>query len=141
MAEVFRFPYCTFRRAVITYPCELKITRALPIKCVEAKQRKRRTYMTESGSEPILDWMRSVQPLPEVLGRVFDRVDRAEEGNFGDHKPVGEGVIELIIDFGPGYRIYVGIDQDEIILLWAGTKKTQQEDIEKAKRFWSDYNA
>jgi len=68
-------------------------------------------------------------------------LDRAEEGNFGDSEPVGGGVIELKIDFGPGYRVYVGIDGNEIILLWGGTKKTQQEDIQKAQSFWRDYNA
>jgi putative addiction module killer protein len=79
--------------------------------------------------------------LPQVLGRVFVRLKRAEQGNFGDHGSVGEGVIELRIDFGPGYRVYFGIDGDEIILLWGGTKKTQDEDIETAKEFWRDYNA
>jgi putative addiction module killer protein len=97
--------------------------------------------MTGSGSEPVLEWMSSVQHLPQVLGRVFDRLDRAEEGNFGDSEPVGGGVIEFKIDFGPGYRVYVGIDGDKIILLWGGTKKTQQDDIQKAQGFWRDYNA
>ena len=48
------------------------------------------------------------------------QLKRAEQGNFGDHGSVGEGVIELRIDFGPGYRLYLGIDGDEIILLWGG---------------------
>lgn len=85
--------------------------------------------------------MISVRQLPEVLGRVFERLDRAEEGNFGDHEKVREGVIELRIDFGPGYRVYLGIDGDEIILLWGGTKKTQDRDIKTAIEFWRDYNA
>jgi putative addiction module killer protein len=123
--------------------CEIKITSALPItiKCVDAKPRKRRTYKTEEDVEPILNWMKSVRHLPEVLGRVFARLDNAEAGNFGDHRAVGEGVIELRIDFGPGYRVYLGIDGDEIILLWGGTKKTQHVDIETAIGFWRDYHA
>lgn len=108
---------------------------------MDAKQRKRKTYKTQSGAEPFLDWLRSVRQLPEVLGRIFIRLKRAEEGNLGDCGPVGEGVIELRINFGPGYRVYLGIDGDKIILLWGGTKKTQDEDIKAAIGFWRDYNA
>lgn len=108
---------------------------------MEAKRRKRRTYKTGEDAEPFIDWCQSVRHLPEVLGRVFIRLKRAEEGNFGDHCPVGEGVIELRIDFGRGYRVYLGIDGDEIILLWGGTKQTQKDDIKIAKRFWGDYHA
>jgi putative addiction module killer protein len=108
---------------------------------VEARQRKRRTYKTEGGAEPFVGWLQSVRNPPAVLGRVFVRLKRAEQGNFGDHGSAGEGVIELRIDSGPGYRVYFGIDGDEIILLWGGTKKTQDEDIKTAKKFWRDYNA
>jgi len=108
---------------------------------VEAKHRKRKTYKTEAGTEPVLDWMRSIGHLPEVLGKIFERLDRAEEGNFGVHESVGQGVIELKIDFGPGYRVYLGIDGEEIILLWGGTKKTQDTDIKRARKYWEDYNA
>lgn len=108
---------------------------------MEAKQRKRRTYKTEGESEPFIDWMKSVRYLPEVIGRVLVRLKRAEEGNFGDHEAVGEGVIELRIDYGPGYRVYIGIDGDDIILLWGGNKRTQDDDIKKAKGFWRDYHA
>lgn len=65
-----------------------------------------------------------------------------ELGNFGDSKGVGEGVIEYRITFGPGYRIYYGRDGDElVILLIGGTKKRQQNDIEKAQEYLSDYKA
>ena len=76
-----------------------------------------------------------------MLGRVFVRLKRAEEGNFRDHRSIGAGVIELRIDFGPGYRVYLGIDGGEIILLWGGMKKTQDNDIKTAIEFWRDYNA
>lgn len=108
---------------------------------MEARQRKRRTYKTEGGREPFVDWLQGVRGLPQVVGKVLVRLKRAEQGNLGDHASVGEGVIELRIDFGPGYRVYFGIDGDEIILLWGGTKKTQDEDIRTAKEFWRDYNA
>jgi putative addiction module killer protein len=85
--------------------------------------------------------LRSIRNLPQVLGKAFVRLKRTEQGNLGDHGSVGEGVIEIRIDFGPGCRVYLGIDGDEIILLWGGTKKTQNEDIKTAKEFWRDYNA
>jgi putative addiction module killer protein len=54
---------------------------------------------------------------------------------------VGDGVHELKIDFGPGYRVYFAADGDSIILLYGGDKSTQVRDIVKAKEYWSDYNA
>jgi putative addiction module killer protein len=70
------------------------------------------------------------------------RLDRVEQGNLGVHRSVSEGVSELIIDFGPGYRIYFGQDGlDLVILLIGGTKRTQAKDIETAKAYWRDYNA
>jgi putative addiction module killer protein len=59
---------------------------------------------------------------------------------FGKRKSVGEGVTELILDFGPGYRIYIGeYGHKVIILLCGGDKSTQESDIKKAKRYWKDY--
>jgi len=63
-----------------------------------------------------------------------------ELGNFGDVKPVGRGVLERRIDFGPGFRIYFGQDGRKlIVLLVGGTKKRQQRDVEQAKAYWTDY--
>ena len=68
------------------------------------------------------------------------RVTRAEMGNLGDYHSVGQGVIELKIDFGPGYRVYAGLHGAEIIvLLCAGDKSSQQKDIAKAQNYWQDY--
>lgn len=61
-------------------------------------------------------------------------------GNLSNVKPVGRGVLEFKIDFGPGYRIYFGRNGDEVILLpGGGSKKGQQEDIARAKARWADY--
>ncbi len=61
-------------------------------------------------------------------------------GNFGDHKGVGKGVSELRIGFGPGYRVYYGLDgRNLVILLAGGTKRRQRRDIEKAQACWSAY--
>jgi putative addiction module killer protein len=69
----------------------------------------------------------------EVYGVVLTRLDRVEDGNFGDCAPVGSGVRELRIDFGPGYRVYFGEDGEFVILLGGGKKKTQGRDIATAK--------
>jgi putative addiction module killer protein len=68
------------------------------------------------------------------------RLDRLEQGNFGDCKPVGEGVMELRVDFGPGYRVYLAEDGPRIVLLLAGgDKSTQSRNIKAAKMYWNDY--
>jgi putative addiction module killer protein len=66
---------------------------------------------------------------------------RVEKGNLGNWRSVGNGVCELRFDIGPGYRVYFGQDGDLIVLLNGGTKKTQAQDIAKAKDYWRDYNA
>ena len=66
-------------------------------------------------------------------GRVFSRVERLLAGNAGDVRPVGEGVSELRIDYGPGYRVYfVRRGQALVILLAGGDKGSQDADIRKA---------
>ena len=63
-----------------------------------------------------------------------------ELGNLSNVRPVGSGVSEYRIDFGPGYRIYFGRDGDTLIILLAGgTKQRQQHDIEAAKALWREY--
>jgi putative addiction module killer protein len=65
---------------------------------------------------------------------------RLESGNFSNVKGVGGSVYEYRIDFGPGYRIYLGKDGDRlVILLGGGTKKRQPSDIEHARAYWQDY--
>lgn len=72
------------------------------------------------------------------------RLDRLAFGNAGDVKPVGQGVSELRIDYGPGYRVYFQQRGSTIILLLCGgDKRTQARDIEVAKRLaaeWSKEN-
>ena len=99
-------------------------------------------YETATGQAPAREWMDDIEACNKTLyGVISNRLDRVSDGNFGECEPVGEGVSELKIDVGPGYRIYFGIDGDFIILLLGGTKKTQSKDIKKSKEFWRDYNA
>ena len=76
----------------------------------------------------------------KTLRRIRGRLTRLELGNLGDFRSVGEGVNELRIHFGPGYRIYYGEAANTIILLLCGgDKSSQQRDIERAKTYWQDY--
>ncbi|MCL1468331.1 type II toxin-antitoxin system RelE/ParE family toxin [Argonema galeatum] len=76
-----------------------------------------------------------------VIGTLWiTGTERVELGNFGDCRSVGEGISELRINYGPGYRIYFGqLGTTIVLLLCGGDKSTQQEDITKAKEYWEEY--
>jgi len=72
--------------------------------------------------------------------RVTTALTRLAQGNFSSVKGVGAGVFESRIDFGPGYRVYLGKDGDVIVvLLGGGTKKRQNRDVADAQARWKDY--
>ena len=76
----------------------------------------------------------------QARARIRTRLDRLAMGNWGDHRALGGGVIELKIDWGPGYRVYVGkIGNILVLLLCGGDKRTQQQDIELAKNYLKEY--
>lgn len=79
-------------------------------------------------------WLRKLRDL-QALARIQIRIRRLSLGNSGDAKPLGEGVSELRIDYGPGYRVYFQKAGNLLVLLLiGGTKKTQDADIAKAKK-------
>ena len=95
-------------------------------------------YRDEQGSEPFIEWLESIRDKTSQA-RIRARLRRIELGNLGDHRSIGEGIFELRLQFGPGYRVYCGqIDEKIILLLAGGVKKTQQRDIIKAKHYWYD---
>lgn len=102
---------------------------------------KSQIYQDVSGERPFSDWLNLLKKKDRMAAAKIDtRIDRAETGNFGDHKPVREGVWELRIDYGPGYRAYYAIENGKIILLLiGGTKKTQDADIDRAIAYLQDY--
>lgn len=107
---------------------------------VEARKRHIKNYVSRRGRDCFHDWIRSVRD--RQTRQIFRiRLNRVMQGNLGDCRPVGDGVLELRIDFGPGYRIYFGEDADDVILLGGGEKSTQPVDIETAKQRWREYNA
>ena len=84
------------------------------------------------------EWFSELDAAPAA--RIDRYIRRMEFGNFGDSKSVGEGVRELRIDFGPGYRVYYGIDKGRIVLLLGGgTKRGQSRDIRNAIDRWTTY--
>jgi len=100
-----------------------------------------RIYQTKEKESPFEDWLDNLSDI-NSKARILQRIDRIELGNFGDCRPVGDGVHELRIDYGPGYRIYFGNDGKVlVILLCGGTKRRQEKDIKKAKEYWQDYKA
>ena len=96
-------------------------------------------YETQEGEVPFRAWLLAFKDAT-VRARIRTRMDRLLLGNFGDCKPVGGGVSELRLHFGPGYRVYFGIDHDaNIILLLGGDKSKQERDICRAQQFWADH--
>jgi putative addiction module killer protein len=80
-----------------------------------------------------------LQRLKDLTGKakILVRIKRAEAGNFGVVEPVGEGVYEMKIDFGPGYRVYYAREGSvTYLLLLGGDKSTQANDIKSAKNLW-----
>lgn len=108
---------------------------------MDAKPQTVELYLSNNGKCPYIDWFRSVRDQ-RAKQRVAARIRRLELGNFGDFKSVGKGVGELRIMHGPGYRIYYGCENDEVvILLIGGTKPTQEADIATAQHYWADWQA
>jgi putative addiction module killer protein len=97
-------------------------------------------YLRADGSSPFRTWFESLNDIAHA--RVTRYLTRLEQGNTSNVKAIGEGVSELKVDFGPGYRIYFGMDgRTVVILLGGGTKKRQDEDILSAQGAWRDYKA
>lgn len=96
-------------------------------------------YQDDKGKELFTEWL---DGLRDQRGRRFilRRIGKLEQGLYGDCRPVGEGVSELRIFFGPGYRVYFGEEAGHmVILLCGGNKDSQDRDIQAAKAYWKEY--
>jgi len=97
-----------------------------------------REYLLEDGPSPFAVWFHKLEA--RAAAKVAVAKIKMSNGQFGNLKAVGEGVSEYRIDYGPGYRVYLGRDGAElVILLGGGEKSSQSEDIAEAKRLWKDY--
>jgi len=100
-----------------------------------------RYYQTPAGEQPFIEWLQGLNDR-QARTRIEARLARVSVGNLGDVEPVGEGVLELRIDWGPGYRVYFSrVGKVLVLLLCGGDKRTQQRDIKRAKTYFEDYKA
>ena len=97
-----------------------------------------REYLTTVEKNPFREWINSLDL--NIKAKIQARIFRFETGNLGDYKSVGKGVFGARLDFGPGYRLYFGLEGNNIILLlMGGDKRTQKRNITKAHQFWNNY--
>ena len=105
---------------------------------MEGRERKVLYYRTVREVLPFQEWRNRIRD-DDARAAIDARIARFRGGNFGDSEPIGDGASESRIHFGPGYRIYYGLDGDKIVLLCGGNKATQGADIRRAREFWKDY--
>jgi putative addiction module killer protein len=98
-----------------------------------------REYLADDGRCPFAEWLEGLRDR-KARARIDARLARARLGNLGDYASVGDGVYELRIFYGPGYRVYFGFESDTVVLLLCGgAKSSQRRDIAVAKDYWNDY--
>jgi putative addiction module killer protein len=105
----------------------------------EAVPRKVETYVTRDGKDVFQEWLNGL--ADERAKVLLDKtIAKVRLGNLGQHKSVGEGVQEVVLDYEPGYRIYFGEHGPTLVILLCGsTKKRQEKAIKEAKRYWKDW--
>ena len=108
---------------------------------MSTRERRLELFVATNGKAPFEEWMRSLRDKV-TKARIFSRIDRLRVSNFGDCEPVGDGVFELRIHFGPGFRVYFGmVGDDLVLLLCGGDKRSQKRDIVTAIQYWKEYKS
>jgi len=98
-----------------------------------------REYVKPDGKVPFREWLHGLRDI-QARAKIRVRLNRVRLGNFGDTRPVGGGVSELRIPYGPGYRVYLARSGHTVVLLLCGgDKATQRRDISAAQDYWLDY--
>ncbi|OGQ36138.1 MAG: addiction module killer protein [Deltaproteobacteria bacterium RIFCSPHIGHO2_12_FULL_43_9] len=106
---------------------------------MDVKLRELLEYLTSDGENPFNEWLRGLKDI-SARAIIRKRLNRVRKGNFGNAESVGDGIFELKIYYGPGYRVYYGLDGNTVVvLLCGGDKGSQRKDIQKAKEYWKDY--
>jgi len=96
-------------------------------------------YIAKDEKNHFREWFDNLKDIKAQV-KIDIRIGRLRLGNFGDAKGVGHGVYELKIHFGPGYRVYYGLEGSKIVLLLCGgDKSSQKKDIKKAVAHWKEY--
>jgi putative addiction module killer protein len=96
-------------------------------------------YVSRSGKDVFDDWLSRLADR-RVQARIAVRINRLAAGNFGDCKPLRQGVWELRVDWGPGYRVYYAmLGRVCVLLLCGGDKRKQESDIDRALEYFKDY--
>jgi len=100
-----------------------------------------REYVSRDGKTVFINWWKKLGDQ-RAREKIQIQLDRLELGNTGDCKSLGDGLHELRIHYGPGYRVYFGNTGKHIILLlYGGNKASQQRDIKRARKYWRDYRS
>ncbi|MDR3799504.1 MAG: type II toxin-antitoxin system RelE/ParE family toxin [Terracidiphilus sp.] len=98
-----------------------------------------RHYLTQNDKDVFMEWRRKLRDTQAKIA-IDRRINRIEVENFGDHRFCRDGVWELRIDVGRGYRVYYAIAGTQVVLLLSGgDKRTQDADIDRACEYWADW--
>jgi putative addiction module killer protein len=98
-----------------------------------------RHYISRTGKDVFDDWLTQLMDA-RAQAKIANRINRLAVGNFGDCKSLRQGLYELRIDWGPGYRVYYAmIGKECVLLLCAGDKRKQDSDIQRAIEYLKDY--
>jgi hypothetical protein len=108
---------------------------------MEAQPREIQRYIKPDGKIPFDDWFDNLRDIKAQI-KINKRLNRVNLGDLGDYRALREGVFELKIDYGSGYRIYFGqIGTTIVLLLCGGDKSTQDQDIRQAIEYWQNYRS
>lgn len=106
---------------------------------MEVVPKEIRLFRSKLGHRPYMEWFQSIEDQ-RTRQIIQVRIDRLSLGNPGLTNSVGEGVQELKISYGPGFRVYFGSEGSTVVvLLLGGDKSSQNDDIKKAKAYWKEY--
>jgi putative addiction module killer protein len=105
---------------------------------VHARPRNVEVYESADGRYPFEEYL---QALKDPIGSaaIDARIGRLRLGSLGNYRDIGDGLIELKLNIGPGYRIYLADNGRNSLILCAGIKRTQKQNIKTAKDYWEDY--
>ena len=105
--------------------------------------RKIKEYTTKDQESPFNKWLTNLKDV-RARAKITRIITQMEGGNFGDYKPIkdGKGLYERRLDYGPGYRIYYIKEGDQLIVIFGGSDKSeQQKTIDKSKIYLKDYKS